>query len=170
MAGKIMTWNGKVLFRRKHGNRIAVGKACCCAEGSCADANPNTSQQGASATVSGSDCSCTTGTHDGTYPFDNYDALAEKWEWAGTSTCDLGGFGSLADVSIFAWCDAASGQWKVRAEFYHFPNSGPSEFLDGEALAPNVSIDAAGDFTGSVDIDMYNVSDDNRCSITVTFT
>ncbi len=28
--GKIMIWNGKVLYRRKHGSKIAIGKACCC--------------------------------------------------------------------------------------------------------------------------------------------
>ncbi len=31
--GKVMIWNGKVLFRKKHGSKIAIGKACCCVKG-----------------------------------------------------------------------------------------------------------------------------------------
>lgn len=75
----------------------------------------------------------------------------------------------LADVTIFVWCDSITGQWNVRAEFYHYPGGGPSQFLSGESGAPNVSVDDDGDFTGSVDIDMENGFGTVICSITVTF-
>ncbi len=164
MAGKVMLWNGKVLFRRSHGSKIAISPACCCEEGQpCNDATPDTASQPA-LEVTASDCNCKVGTHTGAVPFwDHWDGTWTWVEWS--TTCEIDDWNTVTALEVKVTCNAVTGKWSVLIITYQYNG----ESLEGRLETDLLTVDINDHFTGTINVPMYDVHDNHACTLTLVF-
>jgi len=158
---------GKAVFRD---GKVGTEQACCCDGGEedqedFCDSADQVSQP--SVVVTGSTCSCETGTHNGTYPFDGFYEFG-GYLWEGTTNCDVlqDAFGTvfLTPISVGVSCELL-----VSVSTYQLGDGGfPSGMTGTKDGSTSLSVDEDGHITGQVSVDLSDVNG-NACSVTVTF-
>jgi hypothetical protein len=151
---KITFPDGKVLLVD---GKVGTEQACCCCNLSSAD---DTTQSAVSMTT---DCTCESGTLDGSYNYTGVDF--NGYGWGGTSTCDTDAFGTfLAPVSINIDNNCLVGVSTYALGDDGFP-TGLNGTADGTGL---LSVDGSGNIVGTVSVDLENF-DGVQCTATVVF-
>jgi len=145
--------------------KIGTGQECCCVQEGFCDEADQTSQP--SVVVTGSTCSCETGTLNGTYPFVAYSDFG-GYQWLGTTNCDVqeDAFGTvfLAPINVAVSCDLV-----VFVSTYQLSDGGfPTGMVGLTDGSTSLSVDEDGHITGQVTVDLSGAGD-NACSVTVTF-
>jgi len=165
--------DGKPLMKD---GKVGTEQDCCCEPGgggsdgegegeNLCDSADQASQP--SVVVTGSTCSCETGTHNGTYPFVAYSASG-GYQWGGTTNCDVqeDAFGTvfLTPLGVVVSCD-----FFVSVNTYELSDGGLPSGMSGTADgATSLSVDEDGHITGQVTVDLSGAGG-NACSVTVTF-
>lgn len=128
----------------------------------CTELSPDATQP--SVVVSDTACDCLDGTsHDGTYSFWMY--LSDTWKWFDYGACKVSSVPEVAFVEVHVSCDAATGKWLVAVMSYQYNN----DYIEGETYTSVLTLDAADQFVGVVEVDMFDGADVFACTFTLTF-
>lgn len=164
--------DGKVVFRD---GKVGTEQACCCEQGCC---GLDASATQPSVVVSGSDCVCENGSHNGTYSYQgNFyfnSNQSRTWFWTGQTSCETEIFGSpfFSDISISVTCTSGE-DWTVSVATYALP-AGTIHAINGQIVTCGLSINASGDIAGSVEIELvgdfdFDGTNEYSCTMTLTF-
>ena len=149
--------------------RKITNPTCCCGGTPCYDTSPNTSTQ-PNLTLAG--CSCpdeppylTGGDYaDGTWALWTPPEGGHLLDWSdnGSSPCGVGYVSH-----IWLDCNATTGKWEVSATIYDFSVLGGTVY--GAVVTDALTVTEAGVVTGSVSMDLYDLSDNFHCTLEIEF-